>query len=328
MYRRRRYKYSRKKKLFRRKLRKYYSKRRKFKRRWGFLTRKRGIRKPISKVGKLSKAVKNLQVRASDSVTRYFLREYSTEAVTVNSNQVEWTQHSINSKSQFNITMGNLPFFDTGDVTAPVYMNLEVPSSGGYMNKKIRQIFSSMKTTWVNNDVGPIYITWYFVICKTDTSIAPITAMTNSYESNSVLFTGMDINSFSSNPSDCQLLKDLYIIKKGKTKLLQPGHQCSCYMKVPAVQWDPSIGFDQDYEYRKALKTSHLLYKIRGGLAHGTTPTNVGTTSLQLDVLVERHFVVEYDGGVTMNVYNELNILDNMTNENFVNKPPTQIITQ
>lgn len=319
MYRRKRY--YKKRRYYRYKRRKYYRKRKSVKKSWGFWPRKRGMRKGGSKLRKVSKAVKNLQLKSSESTTRFHSREYFSDRIVTVVNKCDWNNYTLNAVANLNAVMTAVPWFDVNDQTTPVYIDLSTPAGGANMNKQIFVKYARIKVEFRNNDQAPCFLQCYYFSLKADSSLTPLDCMQDSYNHNAANFTDIDIDSLSTHPSDCQLLNKIYTVKKGKTYFLQPGQQCSVFMKSPSFKWDPTTAMNHNLEFLKCFRFCGILTKTWGAIVHGTTPANIGYSPAILDVIGSRRFILEYDGGISQSVYEEVTSFNDPTNPVVVNRP-------
>jgi len=258
---------------------------------------------------KVSRAKPNLQrqvkelMKRQDAVLGTYTRKIKayTTAKSAATNEVRYSSASFNSIGVLTGTIDAVKYFDPANPSTLITVDLSAPN----YQQSIRFVKSYGKLVIRNNYSVPCRATMYFVKCKTDTSIAPETAISNSLtdESNASITSPMIF------PTDCHEFNDLWQIVKSKSVFLQAGQEASLSQSYPAFNYDGALGDDQTESFVKNYHGGYAMVRVEGVLAHGSTSGNTHSQA-GVDMSFEQIQTVKYPAGVNVRY---LEIVDSPT---------------
>jgi hypothetical protein len=190
---------------------------------------------------------------------------------------------------EYDTTTGNM---STVDFTAGTAMK-EIQFTGVYSKVVVR-----------NNYLKPARVSLYVVAPKGETSVLPMTAISNGLTDMSNA-TSADPMIY---PSDSPQFRDLWKIKVRKDFYLTTGKSAVLSWSTKGFQYDPSFADSHNLEYQPRWKGHCYLIRVEGVPSSGTGGT--GLSDAQVDCIFETHYKLKYPGGAD---FERLELSDNQT---------------
>lgn len=251
--------------------------------------KRRLVLRPKKTLKAVAKEVNSLKKKVAVLNTKYTKKYRTLGALTCLTNQCAYQTLSVNSASVLEGVIDSVKYFNPSapgtlinvDLTAPTYQN------------KVRFTKSYVGATIRNNFSVPCYVDIYMCVAKRDTSIAPETAISNSFTD----MTNAVITNSPMYPTDAHDFKDLWKIMKHKRIRLDAGKEFTFSSVLPAFDFDVSLSDSQTESFLKYFHGAALLLRIEGILGHGAT-SGTGMMPCGVDYEFRRIHTVEYSGGV------------------------------
>lgn len=184
--------------------------------------------------------------------------------------------------------LAQLRFFD------PTTPNTLVQASGASATYRREYSINYYHMSEIRNNYQiPCKVTLYVCSPKVDTSIGPATAYTNGLA---------DIGNPSSTSQLLHLtispqFNELWKIESSKTKMLQPGQQMSISHGIKSIMYDPSLIDSHALAYQKSVKSTVIIVRLEGCLAHDSAANEQGFALSGIDINYQLKMVVKYDAG-------------------------------
>lgn len=206
------------------------------------------------------------------------------------------------------------------------YYNPAVPgtlttadANTGTYNRQIHFASIATKFTVRNNYKVPCHISIYSCTPKHDTNIAPMSF----YGSGATDQGGVATTSPLLFPSDIQLVKENWSMKRVKNTLLQPGAQTSASHYLKGIDYNPSVVDTHTLQFQKKYGGHQWVVRIEGVIGHDTVAADYLTMQSQVDTIVDFKFVITYDAGVNLNDFSvDDNSSASFTNSGVVSNKP------
>lgn len=241
----------------------------------------------------LKQKVNRIQKQLATSEGTYVKKtRYHDQILVANVNEVNYGTLSFNSTVSLESAIDSVKYFDPAAPGTLVTVNLAAAT----YQQSVRFVNTYGRISIRNNFGVPCNATMYILKCKTDTSITPTTAMSNSLADESA----STIVNPQIYPSDCHEFNDLWRIVRSKSVYLEAGKESSISMSLPAFNYDVSRSDTQTSAYQKYFHGSAFLVRLEGVMAHGAT-AGYGISKAGLDVAYDTHYVIKYPAGVNVN---------------------------
>lgn len=242
----------------------------------------------------LKKKVKTLERKVNQDLATHTFKKSSTgRAVVTVASQTTYSGVLGMNVASLETSLGSLRFYDPG--TNALVTNSAV--TGTYSRScYIQSIYSKM--TFRNNYRVPCVVDVYICTPKKDTSIGPVTAITNGLtDQNNPSSTSTLIY-----PSDSDQFKDLWNIHYHKKKHIGQGKQFSVSFKKGSFHYDPADFDTHNMAYQKRYGSHVFLIRVQGILAHDSVvTTEQGLSPGGVDYFNEIITKIRYDAGKKLN---------------------------
>lgn len=267
-----------------------------------------------ARMAKLSKQVRNLQVRTKQTQGELIYRSRESGRVTVNVNAQgasDFTGHTITTLEG---VLANCKFFNP---SVPGTLTTADLSSGTYY-QEINFARSTTKLIARNNYQVPCRVSIYCFVVKEDTSISPKTAWNNGLTDISSLTNASPMVY----PTDSQQLSDLYYIAVSQKKILNPGQEIELVYSPPGFMYDKSLSDSHNLSYQAKYCNHSWLVNVEGIMGHDTTQAEIGCLQGGVDVGVHRSFRVLYAAGANIKILAVSDSFNSFTNGGVVSSKP------
>lgn len=244
-------------------------------------------KKAYAAARKVRNDIKVLKKRVNSGLATY-TKKYRTYATSISSavDQVDYHEVGLNSISILEGVIDAVKYFD-----AATNAIVNVDLSANTFQNKVRFTRSYGKILVRNNYSVPCRVGIYFCVVKKDTSIVPVTAMSNSLTDMSNGTTASPLIY----PSDCEDFNDLWKIEKHKSAVLQAGEECELSHGFKPFDYDISLSDSHNNAYQGYFKGCVMVVRTEGILSHGST-SGVTLGRGGVDVSVTRIHSIEYNG--------------------------------
>jgi hypothetical protein len=280
----------------------------------GSYKKRRYRRRKNTKLNKLSRKVNRLQKVAASGTGTYIWKDRQVGQVQSAQNAVNYAVSTGVQVSTLESAMDAVPMFDPSAPSTFITADL---TSGTYQREvMIDSLYS--KLTVRNNYNAPVRVCLYCCMPKKDTSISPLSAITNGLAD---LGSGLDQNTVMLYPSDSDQFKDLWSVVATKKTILTGGREATLRFKSRAFQYDPSFFDTHSLAYQRKYKSHIYLIRVEGRLGHDTSASQRGTLPSGVDYQVERKIVIKYDAGADIKRIEVLDTSSNFTNQGVVSTP-------
>lgn len=247
-------------------------------------------------VTQLKREVRRLKTKTSicDSMDAQLVyKNRQVDACIASANQSCHSEKAGVNQSLIETVLGQLRYYDPS--TPGTYITADY--STGTQSKEI-MLSAYSKCLVRNNYQVPAHITVYVCTPKTDTSIAPITAMTNGFTDIGVSSANTNLQAYITESPQFQ---DLWKVASSTKKTIQPGQTCSVSHSVKKMKYDPSLNDSHPQSYQKKSGAHVYVIRVEGEVAHDTTADQQGFSGVGVDIVVDTKFTVHYDGGAAIN---------------------------
>lgn len=193
-------------------------------------------------------------------------------------------------------------------------------SVAGTYQRNILIESASIKLKLKNNYQTRCKVIVYLCKVKDDTSIAPGTLWHNAVPDGSNLTNSTDLNQY---PSDYNIVKDIYTLKKLKDCELQPGQICMVSHSTSSYNYDSATTDSHNLAYQKEYKASFLMVVLKGCLAHDSVESDEqGITQASLDCEANVVYKVKYSAGINLSYTHVINDYNTPTTGFVVSNKP------
>nr|QUS52592.1 capsid protein [Mute swan feces associated circular virus 3] len=201
------------------------------------------------------------------------------------------TDFIVNNIGSMEAVLSNVPFFDSA---TGALINTNLTDDSFTRNLMFKNIYANI--TLRNNCKVPVRLKLYLVSVKNDTDTTPTVAFTSGLVD---CMATADPSSTQVFPTDSELFKDLWTIKKSISKYMQPGTECSMSHALKDITYDTALTDAHNLNHQKKMKTFGWMIRIEGVPAHdgGAPNVIVGSTAGQLDIIVDSKYTLHYDSG-------------------------------
>lgn len=196
-----------------------------------------------------------------------------------------------------------VPMVDTS-VSPPVKADTDLtPTSSTNFSQQF-DIKYGTHAQWSNNYAVPVWIDAYCLVPKEDTIHSPVTAFANGLvDQGNVSATSVHVF-----PSHSATFNQFWKINDHKRVCLAPGESVHLGYKK-GFKFDPShIDFDSS-DYQAKYGSHTYATRIQGCFGHSlTTPANTGSSIASVDLVVDEHLKLKYEGGIKMTNYTMVDV--------------------
>lgn len=271
-----------------------YTGSRRLKRRWG---RKRRRSYKSAQPGFKKKAntmMQKLKRRSEAGLGTFTHKRRDTDTVNCSDNQIAYQAFEVSSTTKIEDVIDSLPVFDPA--TPGTYILTDFTSGTNQKDVEIVRTFA--KLCLRNNRTTDTVVTIYVVCPKFDTSISPVTAITNGL---SDVGSGLGGTTSMLTPNDSPQFRQAYKILKSKRQILSSGDTMVMTHVIGSFVYDPSLTDSHTSTFQQRNGAFHFLVRIEGTLCHANaTATNMGTCQGRVDYMTDVKTVVKYEAGANI----------------------------
>lgn len=250
---------------------------------------KRYKRRAVAPSTRVNKAISSLKRRVESGMGTYVQKRRGTDAVVCG---VNGTQHDNLSfrTTEIEAAIDSLPVFNPSSPGTYTFVNF----TSGTQQKEVE--ISSVYTYCLakNNYNVPVRCTIYLCIPRVDTTITPVTAMTNGLTD---MGSGLGSTTAMITPRDSIQFNDLWRVKYKVTKELVAGQTMKASYRTGSFQYDPSLVDSHTSTFQRAYKGHSYLVRVEGVLGHDTTADQQGFLAAGVDVVKMTIITVKYEAG-------------------------------
>jgi len=268
--------------------------------------RRRGYQKSSS-VANNKKAIKQLKRQTDASTGTMTYRQLNTISLKSVEDLQASASQSMLATSSIETALANLKYYNPA---VPGTLTTADASTGTYQ-RNILVDSATLSMNFQNNYQSNCHLTVYLCKVKDDTDSSPNTAWTNGIADGG---NAVSVSSLNQYPSDYNLVKDLYSLKRLKKVVLKPGQSVVCSHTEKDINYDPSTVDSHNLVYQKEYKSFHFLYVIQGGVAHDSSLDEQGYMPSGVDIEVKRQYKVIYNAGTNIDFIHLSTTVDAFTN--------------
>lgn len=271
-------------------------------------------RMSADQLAQLKSQVREIQKILSNETATHTYRAKDTFAVTSAVNQCTiFSTNAFGKLSDLQTGMANLRYFDAATnalVTAD-------PSGATYQQFiQVKDVVFKIKVR--NNYQVPCELRVYGCRPKSDTSISTSTYFTDGMTDQ----LNPSANSTLIYPTDSNILKAMWSIKKSCNKTLQPGQETSLTVSIPDFEYDPSLFDTHTTTFMPRYNGFNWLIRLQGVLGHDSIASQYGTLEAGVDCEITAKYVFHYDAGKDLDDITINDLSDSFTNGGVVSSKP------
>lgn len=240
---------------------------------------------------KLSARVAELEERVKDDEGVLIYRFMATGKVsTAGISQQYMNGYGLNTTGAIETAIANLRYFNPA--TPGTFTTVDAGSGSNSKAVRVKN-YGWFRVT--NNYQVPCDVTVYICAPRTDTAIAPWTAVDNGLADMSALTK----ESISVSPWDSQQFRDLWMVKEKKSGIIMPGQNIKINWSTQFVVYDPSYVDSVTSQYQPGLEGRVAMIQMKGVIGHDSGDgTQQGYLLASLDVDYQTCHTVHYPAGI------------------------------
>lgn len=260
-----------------------YRKRAVFRRRYG------RARMPVrAKVSRLLRI-------ANQNLSCYESRTYNSEFLICSSNGAAARSYYINDRSQTDVAMNALRFYDPAFPTSVRVVDYTL----GTYQKKV-YFGSTLLSAYIRNNYStPIMLRVYNIRVVANTNTAYEDLLNQTVPDISNIGSGSSLGIY---PGDVKQTNPLYKPKLIKKRILNPGSACWCKVRSRGFVYDNSTLDSIGAQFVKKLNTRLMYFKVEGIIGHtelGGGVVDTMTAQAGVDIRIKSFYKVYYDAGMS-----------------------------
>lgn len=238
----------------------------------------------------MAKRVRQLETKLAGTTGLFTYRQRDTSHVEIPTNQSLHKTFPVNGTTDFGQVLSEVPRFNPATNT----METKDFNATNYSRHYLFKVIQS--TMWLNNNGRiPVRVKVYCCRSKSDTSIDPATAISNGIVDQMLSPQTLSGLLF---PTDVNLFKELWEIKKMASVYLHPGKPMFVTYAEKDVAFDPAFIDSHGFEYTTNHRSYVWMIRLEGVVSHSPdNPLLVGSAPGCVDVQIDKKFELEYDSG-------------------------------
>lgn len=249
-------------------------------------------------VSQLKAAVRDLRYSENATLGTLTFRSLNTYRILAPINSLASASYALASIATLESVLAQCKFFNPA---VPGTLTTADVTSGTYQRNVL---FKSQTNQLIirNNYQSDCNIVVYLCIVKDDTDQTPLAAWDAGVIDGS---NAADRNALNQYPSDYNVVKDLYSLKRVLKTTLAPGQSTKCSHTVNNVEYDPATADTHGLSYQKEYKANFFMVIIQGTISHDSVADEQGFAAAGVDIEQRRTHIVSYDAGINIS-YNYL----------------------
>lgn len=264
-------------------------------------------RKSRSGVKDCKKAIRKLQKQTDASTGTMVFRQHNASAIISSANLTNQGLYGCLSTASIESALSNLKYYDP---STPGTLITASASSGTYQrNFLIEQAYMSLDIR--NNYQSDVRVLVYLCKVKDDTDQTALQAWTAGIADGGNATAITQPNQY---PTDYNLVKDLYSLKRLKDVQLRAGQHCSVSHCERNIEYDSSTVDTHNLSYQKEYKAFQFLVVVQGVIAHDGSLSQYGLIGAGVDIENKLRYKVVYNAGVNIDYIHLDNNLQTFTN--------------